>query len=387
MLRTNASPGDDIVNGSGRWIQITAVNPEFDLRKWAGEQSAGLWLNWESHTDDSDTPTSRRPSVDSQGQSDYPIEPELDPSFEPIFARAEASLEQIPESVKEYYRNNEISMFSFSRPFKRPLDFPIAKDDPAREFLELWTEKTLLVTEDIFPCLSRRSLVAHTRTVALSPIENAVMAVRAKNRQLREFERKYEPMAMAAVASASVSTPVGSPAHPRRPSTSSSGTAQNVNLFTMALNGAVDAPVNGGVPMYRRAFLSGNYRPAGGSDLETYMRHAAMLQQAIEEQVEIVYRSLAIHDAIVPPQMRPLHETLVGFFYKNFESEIARLGLSKPSRGSRLKYSSKDWHGDSQSNAGVSRASESFPPTAGPRGSSSFGGNGHGGLLVATAAG
>ncbi|KAI9359989.1 hypothetical protein DFJ73DRAFT_639746 [Zopfochytrium polystomum] len=356
LLRTNAPPGDDILNGAGRWIQITAVNPEIDSRKWGSDRMTGAWLNWEPPLDNTDsgfvsqylnpsTSSSRRnsqtyrssDSVAGLTTGDYSVEPELDPNFEGLFSRAAATLDRVPEAVKNYYLYNEINMFSFSRPFKRAPVPPVAKDDPAREFLELWTEKTLLITADSFPCLSKRSEVARAFIQELSPIENAVIAIRTKNRQLREFERKYEPLASGVAPTSSSSSYSG-----QSTKRGSGAIGRNVNLFTMALNGAVDAPVNGGIPMYRRAFLSETYRRAHPKDGVL----VDSLEKAINEQAEIIYRCISIHDAVVPMQMRPLHEALVASFHKNFASEISRLGLTKAGRvstGSRSKFSSRDW--------------------------------------------
>ncbi|KAJ1559671.1 hypothetical protein HK405_009755 [Cladochytrium tenue] len=417
LLRTNVPPGDDIREGAGRWMQITSVNPEIDYGRWASPSTTGAWLNWEPPIEDSDTgfvtrsinqtaffdrerpPASSAPPSSRLLPSDYPVEPELDPAFEPIFARAMAAINRVPEAVKDYYLHNEVNIFSFSRPVKLAPVVPVPRDDPAREFLELWTEKTLLVTADSFPCLARRSEVVQVVRARLSPVQNAVVAVRLKNRQLRDFERKYESVATRPGAAASAGSSHTATAdhnhhqqhhghhghhHHGGHGTASSaqsaagtvsrrsgsgGAAGSINLFTMALNGAVDAPVNGGVPMYRRAFLADSYRAARPGDAAT----VDALERAIDDQVEIVHRCLAIHDAIVPAEMRPLHESLVAFFHKNFASEIARLGLSRNGRITRSKFSSRDWIGLDSASSLLDSAETSvqdvyslYPPAAPP---------------------
>ncbi|KAJ3191668.1 hypothetical protein HK101_007515 [Irineochytrium annulatum] len=264
------------------------------------------------------------------------IEPDLDPDPDGAFARASTLLERIPEPISAFYASNEVDHFTFSRPIRKPIA-GLSKNDPATEFLELWTEKTLLVTLDSFPCLNRRSEVIRAVVVELSPIQNAVIAVRSKNRQLVGLERKYEVMAFEALkiqapqsalpftakrTSGNAPTPVRS----MTDMTAGANTAsRNVNLFTMALNGAVDAPVNGGVPMYRKAFLSETFKKENVS-LAPLVK---MLEDAIDEQVNIIHRCLGLHELIVPNQMRPLHENLISFFHKNFAAEIARLGIRR----------------------------------------------------------
>jgi hypothetical protein len=76
----------------------------------------------------------------------------------------------------------------------------------------------------------------------LSPIENAVFAMEQKNSELAGLEKKYALFVA------------------KLPKNQQQGSSNiNINPFSMALNGAVDAPVNGGVPMYKTAFLSEDF--------------------------------------------------------------------------------------------------------------------------------
>jgi hypothetical protein len=340
LLRTNAPPSEEIINSAGSWVQITSVNPEIDAQRWSLDPSPQSLLRWETAPDmltEIAAGTPSTPAVASIKRisnptatandslffqnSDIPpqilVEPELDPNPESAYAKALVVMDKLPEPVRSYYTYNEVNIFTFSRPFRRS-DPALPKDDPAKEFLELWTEKTLLITSDSFPCLCSRSEVNKIIVAELSPIENAIVSVRTKNRQLKGMEKKYET-----VATTIISHPAQFVTNPNATKRSSgsgqastsnvslgatSDLARNVNLFTMALNGAVDAPVNGGIPLYRRAFLSEAYR-----SLNFQKSHLIdMLERAIEEQVEIIYRCLLIHEVIVPSQMRPLHETLLG---------------------------------------------------------------------------
>ena len=59
------------------------------------------------------------------------------------------------------------------------------------------------------------------------------------------------------------------------------GQTISTNPLSMTLNGAVDAPINGGISMYRKSFLTPEY-------LATYPERADLVQKlrnAIDEQV------------------------------------------------------------------------------------------------------
>ncbi|KAI8611425.1 hypothetical protein BC830DRAFT_1231930 [Chytriomyces sp. MP71] len=328
LLRSTSVPSEEILNGDGTWIQINAVNPEIDRQRWSDGDISEAWYNWEydserfsdidptrdnasdsihdieaTTTKFSLSGTSKRKSsimtVDNPNLIKFLMEPDLDPDTESALSKSNSLLDSIPTPIKAYYMNYEISSFSYSVPFRKPVSetsvLPSENQDPIKEFTELWTEKTLLLTSHAFPCLSPRVEVIKTYMIQLSPIENAIIAVRSKTRQLMALYKEYEENA---------------PSETR-----------NVNSFTIVLNGAVDAPVNGGIPMYRRAFLTINYN-------STNALHVKMLSASIDKQVELLHSCLILHSAIVDAQLRPLHSSLVALFNKNFESEISRLGLS-----------------------------------------------------------
>lgn len=115
----------------------------------------------------------------------------------------------------------------------------------------------------------------------ISPIQNAILAVLGKNRELRALESKYSVVG-------EVNPPPLSP-------------------FTMALNGVVDAPVNGGILMYRKVFLNGGE----GEDVKR-------LENGVREQEGVIERCLEVHERLVGEVMRPLHDSLVGLFMRNY---------------------------------------------------------------------
>lgn len=168
-----------------------------------------------------------------------------------------------PDTIKKYYSFNNVRKFSFSKPVTK--EVVVENKQPESDFLNLWTEKIEFECEDKFPTIVRRSKIIQSQAHVISPIENAVVAVENKNKELESLERKYA---------------VHIPKHNRRVS----GLAQSVNInpFSMSLNGAVDAPVNGGIPLYKKAFLGKDYWEKN-PDMRQWIYR---LQEAIQDQVQ-----------------------------------------------------------------------------------------------------
>ncbi|ORE11414.1 hypothetical protein BCV72DRAFT_219946 [Rhizopus microsporus var. microsporus] len=212
-----------------------------------------------------------------------------------------------PESVKKYYSFNSVSRFSFTHPIIKETAKSDDDKQPESDFLNLWTEKIDFVCEDQFPTIVRRSRIISIHAKEVSPIENAVKTMEDKNVELASLEKKYAAY-LNTRRSSSITQPV------------------NINPFSMSLNGAVDAPVNGGVPLYKKAFLSKEY----------WNKHPEMhpwierLQAAIYDQVRIIEQCLGTHSKLVSSEMKPFHATLTEFFHKNFAEEIKQLKEKKP---------------------------------------------------------
>lgn len=167
----------------------------------------------------------------------------------------------VPDCIKKYYYFNNVSKFSFSRPVIRPPSTEIDAKQPESDFLNLWTEKVDFECEDRFPTIVRRSKIIHSQLIVVSPIENAVKAMENKNNELISLEKKYSAYL------------------------NHHGTHININPFSMSLNGAVDAPVNGGVPLYKKAFLSKAYWDKN-PEMRPWIQR---LQDAIYQQVILIY--------------------------------------------------------------------------------------------------
>ncbi|SOV06607.1 related to dedicator of cytokinesis protein 3 [Ustilago sp. UG-2017a] len=211
------------------------------------------------------------------------VQPEPDRSKD-IFTNAE-----VPPTVRAYYENSGTDLFSFVRPFEKA----------GASSTEQWVEKTYLRCEDAFPTVLRRSEVAEVYVVEISPLEKALEDVKAKTIELETLEKKY------------VST--------RKVSTGKI----NTNRLSMALNGAVDAPANEGVPMYKRTFFTEEYLASHADQQEV----ADGLREAIDAQAMVLFRCIRLHAQLCPPEMKPFHDTLERFFIQNFSEEIQRLDL------------------------------------------------------------
>jgi dedicator of cytokinesis protein 3 len=130
----------------------------------------------------------------------------------------------------------------------------------------------------------------------LSPLENALNEVETKTKELTTLHAKYNALAK---TTQQVST----------------------NALAMALNSAVDAPLNTGIASYRQLFFNPEY-------LDQHPERAELVDQlraAIEEQVHVIDNCLRLHGLLCSPEFIPFHETLMKFFRKNFRDEIRKL--------------------------------------------------------------
>ncbi|KDQ21902.1 hypothetical protein BOTBODRAFT_169082 [Botryobasidium botryosum FD-172 SS1] len=209
----------------------------------------------------------------------------------PIFTNPE-----VPPPIRAYYEHSAINLFSSSRPFSKQ------RPTTPSEFQDVWVEKTYYTTEESFPTVLRRSEVVEIQSLEISPVENALNDIKAKSKELANLEAKYGTLAK---TEAALST----------------------NALSMSLNGAVDAPVNGGVALYRQAFLSPDFVARNPEQAPRVQE----LRDAIDEQVQIIDRCLKLHGSLCPPEMSPFHETLEKFFRKNFHDEIQRLPIDSHS--------------------------------------------------------
>ncbi|KAI0305423.1 C2 domain in Dock180 and Zizimin proteins-domain-containing protein [Multifurca ochricompacta] len=205
----------------------------------------------------------------------------------PIFTNPD-----VPVAVRTYYEHCAINYFSSSR--------TIAKVDRDRNE-DPWVEKTYFTTEESFPAVLRRSEVVAVEVVEMSPVENALLEVEQKNKELSALNLKYSMLAKTAQI---VST----------------------NPLSMALNNVVDAPASGGIASYRTSFLAPDYVTRYPDRTEFVEK----LRDAVDQQIRIIESCLRLHGQLCPPEMLAFHETLEKFFRKNFNEEIQRLSFEFP---------------------------------------------------------
>lgn len=211
------------------------------------------------------------------------VQPEPDRSKD-IFTNAE-----VPPTVRAFYENSGTDLFSFVRPFQKA----------GAASTEQWVEKTYLRCEDAFPTVLRRSEVAEVYVVEISPLEKALEDVKSKTAELETLEKKY--ISIRKVSAGKI----------------------NTNRLSMALNGAVDAPADEGVPMYKRTFFTQEYQTTHADQQDVIDE----LREAIDAQAMVLFRCIHLHAQLCPPEMKPFHETLERFFIQNFGEEIQRLDL------------------------------------------------------------
>ncbi|KAL5528219.1 DCK1 [Sanghuangporus sanghuang] len=211
------------------------------------------------------------------------VQPEPDRTL-PIFNNPD-----VPTAVRMYYEHSAINVFSCQR--------PVTKVGPNGEE-ETWILKTYFTTEETFPTVLKRSEVIDVQTVEMSPIESALLDVEQKTKDLNTLKVKYTNLAKA-------------------------GQPVSTTALSMTLNNVVDAPANGGIALYREAFLSPEYAAQNPGRTEIINR----IREAIDEQVRATDGCLKLHGALCPPEMIPFHDTLERFFRKNFAEEIHRLAL------------------------------------------------------------
>jgi len=186
-----------------------------------------------------------------------------------------------PEKIRFVHDNNHLNIFSYRQPFKK------TKTD--NEFRDLWTRLYLYQTEDIVPSIIRRTRITNVVVREVSPIENAVESMILKNRELEDMIHKY-----------AVSNP-----------------PSDVNPFTQAIQGVVQAFVNGGTKQYENVFFPPEY-------LKEYPEHESfitLLKRLLIEQDEILERALRVYAKVCPKDFEPLR--------LSFESTFAQMQKEK----------------------------------------------------------
>ncbi|TFK54047.1 hypothetical protein OE88DRAFT_1654527 [Heliocybe sulcata] len=195
----------------------------------------------------------------------------------------------VPIAVRTYYEHSAIQLFSCSTPVTR-----LTRDGSE----EVWIEKMYFSTEESFPTVLRRSEIVESEVIHISPVENALHEVAEKTKELQKLYLRYSTLTKTTQA---VST----------------------NPLSMSLNGAVDAPMTGGIVSFRQVFLAPDYLARHPDRIEQIDK----LRQTIDDHVRTIDTCLRLHGQLCPSEMLPFHETLERFFHKNFQEEIQRLSV------------------------------------------------------------
>jgi len=180
---------------------------------------------------------------------------------------------EVPSQITEFYANNNLNVFYYNKTFSKT-----ANKVSDSDFGSLWLEKTYYHTMDHLPGKLRLTIICNSEREEVSPINNAIETMQTKNKDLKKlFDGFKDP---------------------------SSG--KNTNPLTMALNGTVDAVVQGGIKMYEEAFFSDTFIQSNPSDAE----NVKFLKQEILDQVGILEEGIEIHSKVCSPAMMPLHERI-----------------------------------------------------------------------------
>jgi dedicator of cytokinesis protein 3 len=187
--------------------------------------------------------------------------------------------------IRQYHEQHFVRQFSYQI-VKRPEGSGKQENGDANHSIaELWTERRLLFSEAAFPNIARKANIVNYATVRSSPVENAVQAIKNRNDELLELERKFDPLSY----------------HEKD--------VGNVNSLSLALTSVIDSPLNGGVQKYKETFLTEEYIAKHTSKEETAL--IQRLKSAIEDQAVLVRRCLELHRNCVTKEMQPFHKSLV----------------------------------------------------------------------------
>ena len=203
----------------------------------------------------------------------------VDTTFaEKFINESEEDLPIAPESVQRSILNNDIMIFQYSKAVQKS-----AEKKPSNEFKDLWVLKVVLTAEESFPTVRRRCGVISRSDEMIAPVHNALISIENKNKELRE---KIEKVKRA-------------PAGP-----------VDVGPMSMALNGTIDAAVNGGTQKYIEAFLTPQF-------VQENPDKASIVQQlklALRDQMRELKIGLQVFGTRSDEQLKGLHRHLSQFY-------------------------------------------------------------------------
>ncbi|KAG7922387.1 hypothetical protein KL905_001608 [Ogataea polymorpha] len=164
---------------------------------------------------------------------------------------------------------------------------------------DLWTEEVTYETYAPFPTLMNRSEIKTTTVTKLSPVENALRSLSARNESLEDLEQTLLQ------------------AMKKTEDYSQLSKSAIFGELSRVLAGTVDSPVNGGAGQYRVFFAKTD---KDGTE--------QAVEAKFEQLVQNLYRLLRVHALLVPDSLLESHKGLVELFGANFAPEIESLHLS-----------------------------------------------------------
>jgi len=186
----------------------------------------------------------------------------------------------MPQNISTYYLRNNRKLFTYAKPFRKN------QITSGNEFKSLWIRNYYYHTKHALPGILRRTEIIKTDMVEWSPILNAVNQLEVKNQEILTCIKRHE----------------GYLEPPPTP----------VTTFTMILKGTIDAAVNGGINMYKEAFIVPEYEKNNPQDKPLITR----LRESIVQQMMLLDKALSIHHRVIGSELGPLHESLEQQFAK-----------------------------------------------------------------------
>ncbi|CAL4062202.1 unnamed protein product, partial [Meganyctiphanes norvegica] len=202
--------------------------------------------------------------------------PEPNPQFEGV---------EVDDCILMYYSSNQLTKFLYDRPVHKGVQ------DKENEFKTLWIERTHYHIECELPGILKWFEVTEQHVENICPPQYACETVAIQNKVLRQMILLYR-----------------------------ANIKENIQPFTMRLQGTIDAAVNGGIAKYQDAFFDPEYVV----EFPEFSEHVSKLKVLISDQVSILDVALELHGRIAPAANQPLHRRLVEVF-EEMRTKVRRM--------------------------------------------------------------
>jgi len=191
---------------------------------------------------------------------------------------AEQKKDRVLAPVKKYRENSDLKVFYYAKGVQKSTE-----KRPGNEFKDLWVIKTYVFTTETFPTTRRRVEVSDRIEVQLVPVQNAVVSMKSKNKELLERIESVE------------NAPIGS---------------VDTGPLSMILNGVIDAAVQGGTTKYIEAFMaSAEFEKTTQTDAVA-RKAVADLRQLLRDQIALLRRGMVVFGARADASLQGLFKHL-----------------------------------------------------------------------------